>query len=54
MFSESCNDPRRRIGDCAATDRLRDRDNAALISDNSTEIGDDATVIVDIAAYVIP
>ena len=28
------------IGDRAAADRLRDRDNAAEISDNSAEIGD--------------
>ena len=35
------------IGDRAATNRLRDCDNAA-------EIGDDTTGIVDIAAKVIP
>ena len=37
----------------ATADRLRDRDNAAGISDNSTGIGD-AAGIVDIAANVIP
>ena len=36
MFSEWCNDRRRRIGDRAATDR----DNAAGIGKNSAEIGD--------------
>ena len=35
MFSESRNNRRRRIGDRAAADRLRDRDNAAGIGDNS-------------------
>ena len=54
MFSEYCNDRRRRIGDHAAVDRLRDRDNAAGIGDNSVEIGDGAAVIVDITANVIP
>ena len=47
MFSESRNDQRRRIGDRAAADRLRDRDNAA-------GIGYGAAGIVDIAANVIP
>ena len=42
------------IGDRAAADRLRDRNNAAGITDNSAEIGDDAAGIVDIAANVIP
>ena len=37
MFSESRNDRRRRIGDRAAAVRLRDRDNAAGIGDNSAE-----------------
>ena len=41
MFSESRNDRRRRIGDRAATDRLRDRDNSAGIGNNSAEIGDE-------------
>ena len=42
------------IGDRAATDRLRDRDNAAGIGDDSAEeIGDDAAGIIDIAAKVI-
>ena len=50
MFSESRNDRRRRISD----DRLRDRTNAASISDNSEEIGDDAIEIVDIATNMIP
>ena len=35
MFSESLNDRRRRIGDRTAADRLRDRDNATGIGDNS-------------------
>ena len=39
MFSESRKDRRRRIGDRAAADRLKDRDNAAGIGDNSSEIG---------------
>ena len=43
-----------KIGDRAATDRLRDHDNAAGIGDNSAEIGDGAAGIVDIAANVIP
>ena len=51
MFSESRNDQHRRR---AATDRLRDRDNAAGIGDNSAEIGDGAPGIVDIAENVIP
>ena len=54
MFSESHNDRHRRNGDCAAVDRLRDRDNSAGIADNSAEIRDDAAGIVDIAAKVIP
>ena len=54
MFTESRNDRRRRIGDRAAADRLRDHDNAAGIGDNSTEIGDGAAGIVDIATDVIP
>ena len=54
MFSESRNDRRRRIGDRAAADRLRDRDNAAGIGDNSAEIGGGAAGIGDIAANVIP
>ena len=61
MFSESRNDRRRRIGACAAADRLRDCDNAEGIGDNSAEIGDNsaeigecAAGIVDIAANVIP
>ena len=54
MFSESRNDRRRRIGDRAAADRLRDRDNSAGIGDNSAEIGDGGVGIVDIAANVIP
>ena len=53
MFSESRNVRRCLIGDRAATDRLRDRDNSAGIGDNSAEIGDGAAGIVDIAAYVI-
>ena len=54
MFSESRNDRHRPIGDRAAADRLRERDNTAGIGDNSAEIGDDAAGIVDIAAKVIP
>ena len=54
MFSESRNDRRRRIGDRAATDCLRDRDNTAGISANSTEIDDGTAGIVDISANVIP
>ena len=42
------------IGDHAAADRLRDRDNTAGIGDNTAEIDDDAAGIVDIAANVIP
>ena len=42
------------IGDCAAADRLRDRDNAAGIGDNYAEIGDNATGMGDIAVKVIP
>ena len=53
-FSESCNDRRHRIGDCAAKDRLRDRANAAGIGDDFAEIGDGAVGIIDIAANVIP
>ena len=54
MFSKSRNDRRSRIGDRAAADRLRDRDKAAGIGDNSAEIGGGAAGIVDIAANVIP
>ena len=46
--------PHGRIGDRAAADRLRNRDNAAGIGDNSAEIGHDAAGIGDIAAKVIP
>ena len=53
-FSESSNDRRRRIGDRAAVDSLRDRDNATGIGDNSAEIGNDAAGIVDIATNAIP
>ena len=54
MFSELRNERRRRIGDRAAADRLRDRNNAAGSGDNSTEISDGPAGIVDIAANVIP
>ena len=54
MFSESCNDRRRRISTRSTADRLRDRDNSAEIGDNSAEIGDGTEGIVDIAANVIP
>ena len=54
MFSESRNDRRRRIGDRASADHLRDRDNSAGIGVNSAEIGDGAAGILDIAANVIP
>ena len=53
MFTESRIDRRLRIGDRAAADRLRDRDNSAGIGDNSTEIGDGAAGIIDIAVNVI-
>ena len=46
IFSESRNNRRRRIGDRAADDRLRDRDNAAGIGDNSAEIGDGAANVI--------
>ena len=49
MFSEPRNNQRRRI-----IDRLRDRDNAAMIGDNYAEISDGAAGIVDIATNVIP
>ena len=49
-----CLASRTTIGDFAAADRLRDRDNVAGIGDNSAEIGDGAAGIVDIAANVIP
>ena len=54
MFSKSRNDRHRRIGDRAATDRCRDRDNAIGLGDNSAEIGDDAAGIVNIATNMIP
>ena len=54
MFSESRNYRHRRIGDRAAADRLRDRDNSAGIGDNSAEIDDGAAGIIDVAANVIP
>ena len=38
MLSESRNDRRRRIGARAAVDRLRDRNNAAGIGDNATQV----------------
>ena len=38
MFSESRNDQRRRIGDRAAANRLRDRDNAAGIVDTAENV----------------
>ena len=46
MFSESRNDQRRRIGDRAAADRLRDRENSAEIGDNSAEIGDNSANVI--------
>ena len=49
-----CLASRATIGDSAAADRLRDRDNGAGISDNYAEIGDGGAGIVDIAANVIP
>ena len=61
MFSESCNDRYRRIGNREAGDRLRDNDNASGIGDNaagignnSADFGDDTAGIVNIAAKVIP
>ena len=53
QIGEWRNDRHRRIGDRAAANRLRDRDNAAGNGDNSAEIGDGAAGIVDIAANVI-
>ena len=58
MFRESRvpqvrNDRYRCIGDRAAADRLRHRDNIAGIGDNSAEIGDDAARVSDISAKVI-
>ena len=44
MFSKSRNDRRRRIGDRAAADRLRNRDNAVGIGVNSTGIGDNSAI----------
>ena len=52
MFSKSCNDRRHRIGDRAAADRLRDRDNAAGICDNFAEIGDNSAEIGDNSAEI--
>ena len=49
-----CLASRATIGDGAAADHLRDRDNVAGIGDNSAEIGDGAAGIVDITANVIP
>ena len=40
------------IGDRATADRLRDRDTAAGIGDNSTEIGDNSTEIGDNSAEI--
>ena len=54
MFSKSRIDRQHRIGDCAAADRLRDRNNTAGTGDNSAEIGNDVVGIIDIAANVIP
>ena len=61
MFSKSRNNQRHRIGNRAAGNRLRDRDNSAEIGnnsagigDNSAEIGNDAAWIVNIATNVIP
>ena len=51
MFSESCNDRNRRIGDRVA---MRCRNHSAEIGNNFAEICDDAAGIVDIAAIVIP
>ena len=53
MFSESRNYRQCRIADRTAADHLRDRDNAAGIGDNFTEIGDDTTGIFDIPGKVI-
>ena len=47
MFRELRNDRRRRIGDRAAADRLRDRDNASGIDDNSAEIVNNSAEISD-------
>ena len=47
MFSESCNDRRRKIGYRMAADRFRDRDNSAGIGDNVAGIGDNVAGIGD-------
>ena len=52
MFSESRNDRRRRIGNRASADRLRDRDNAAGIAVNSAGIGDNSAEIGDNSAEI--
>ena len=66
MFSDSCNDRHRRIGDRVAANhnnaaemRVNDNatgvnDNAAWISNNSAEISDNATGIGYITEKVIP
>ena len=54
MFSESRNDRHQAIANRAATNRLRDRNNSAGISNNFAEICDDAAGIVDNATKVIP
>ena len=54
MMRDLHNNRQRHIDDRASADRFRDRDNAAGIANNSTEIGDDAAGIIDIAAKVIP
>ena len=42
------------IGDRMATNHLRECDNGAGISDNSTEVGDDTAGIINIVTKVIP
>ena len=61
MFSQSCNNRSRRIGNRMVADHLRDRDNAAGIGDNSAGIADNSAEIsngttgsADITANVIP
>ena len=46
IFSEPRNNRHRRICNRAADDRLRDRDNAAGIGDNSAEIGNGAANVI--------
>ena len=53
MLSKSRNDRRRRIGDHAAADRLRDGGNSAGIGNNSAGIGNNSAEISDDAAWIV-